>query len=242
VIVLKNQLTTEDIRLDRIAQFDERSRRFPVKTTLEKKEWRSYTWRCEQWFDQGREGACVAYALAHECAARPAETRGMHDKWLKEDVYWEAQKIDPWPGGSYPGASPFYEGTSVLAGVKILHKKNFFREYRWAFGIEDLILGVGYNGPAVIGVNWYHDMYFPDENGMISKSGSLLGGHAVLVRGVDLNNETVTIRNSWGQNWGDNGDCYMKIHELESLLHENGEAVFFMDRETVPMVPYSFGL
>ena len=244
MIKLKDGTTSEYNQLDRITQFDEKSRNYPLASSIENKEWRSYTWRCNEVFDQGKDGACVAYALGHELAARPAEVRGINDRWLKEDVYWEAQKIDPWPGGSYPGAGtssePFYEGTSVLAGVKILHSKGFFQEYRWAFSIDELILGLGRKGPAVIGVNWFEGMLYPDSKGYIHKTGNPVGGHAVLVRGVNLKKEHVLIRNSWGMGWGKNGDCYMKIGELETLLKDRGEAVFLNSRTASPMVPYKF--
>lgn len=243
-IILKDRSRTEMIQLDRLRQFDQRSLKYSIMDTIEKPNLRSYTWRCEQWFDQGKEGACVAYALAHELAARPAEVEGIHDKWLKEKVYWEAQKIDPWDGGSYPGAGsmeePFYEGTSVLAGVKVLHSYGFFKEYRWAFSIDDLLYGLGHSGPAVIGCDWYEGMVNPDSNGFIKPTGRPLGGHAVLVRGLNVKDETVTIRNSWGKSWGVDGDCYMKFEDLEMLLRNYGEAVFLDTRTASPMVPYDF--
>jgi hypothetical protein len=229
-VILRNNIEVEDQRLDRIQQFDERSREFPIRSLLQAKTPRSYTWRCNEWYDQGREGACVAYSLGHELAARPAEVRGINDKWLVQNVYWEAQKIDPWSGGSYPGAKPFYEGTSILAGVKILHKKKLFETYRWAFNLNDVLLGVSHNGPAVIGVNWYTGMFFPDSKGYIKPTGSLAGGHAVLVRGVNMKKQHVVIRNSWGKNWGVNGDCYLSFDDLGRLLSERGEAVFMVKR------------
>jgi hypothetical protein len=228
-MILKDETSVEDHRLDRLVQFDERSRSFSIKA-LEPKKPRSYTWRCNEWFDQGHEGACVAYALGHELASRPAEQKGIYDKWLVENVYWEAQKIDPWAGGIYPGATPIYEGTSVLAGVKILHKKKFFKEYRWAFNFNDLIAGIGYNGPAVLGLNWYEGMFDTDSDGFIKPSGYIAGGHAVLARAVNVKTGVVTIRNSWGKSWGRGGDCYIKFADLERLLYERGEAVFLVGR------------
>ena len=233
-LILKDGTQVEDKALDRLEEFDEKSRNFPITAVNKDKSFRSYTWRCLDWFDQGREGACVGFALGHELAARPAEVRGMHYDWLVRDVYWEAQKIDPWPGGSYPGANPRYDGTSILAGVKVLHKKKFFGEYRWAFGIDDLIMGLGRNGPATLGIPWYQNMYHPDSNGYIRKGGLRVGGHAILARAVNVRTETITLRNSWGKSWGKDGDCYIKFHDLEALLKERGEAVFMLNRTAKP--------
>lgn len=228
-MILRDDSTTENPRLGRLVQFDERSRAYSIPLVPGRKH-RSYTWRCNEWFDQGEQGACVAYALGHELAGRPAETRNIHDQWLVENVYWEAQKIDPWEGGSYPNANPFYEGTSILAGVKVLHKKRFFREYRWAFSFNDLINGLGYNGPAVLGLNWYQGMNEVDADGFIRPTGFIEGGHAILARAVNVRKQVVTLRNSWGKAWGIEGDCYISFTDLERLMYEHGEAVFLMKR------------
>jgi hypothetical protein len=175
-------------------------------------------------------GNCVAFALGHELNARPAEVKNIPEPWLVKGVYWEAQRTDPWEGGSYPGANPFYEGTSVLAGVKVLQKAGAFQEYRWAFSMNDIIMGVGYNGPAVIGVNWYEGMFNPDKNGFIRPTGFLGGGHAVMLKGVNVRKRIFTIRNSWGRSWGKNGDCYITFDDLNTLMNQRGECVFLMKR------------
>lgn len=231
-VTLRDGSTTQDPRLSRLVDFDPRSRDFPIRSAAVTKKPRSYTWRCEEWFDQGREGACVGFALGHELAARPAEFRGLDYGYLVNNVYHEAQKIDQWTGGSYPGAVPQYDGTSVLAGVKVLHKRGFFKSYRWAFGIDDLVLGLGHNGPAVLGINWYNGMSDPDANGFITPTGGISGGHAILARAVNVKKGYITLRNSWGKSWGKDGDCYITIADMDKLLQERGEAVFLLNRTT----------
>lgn len=231
-IKLKNNQTTEDIRLDRVIQFDERSRGYSIADLRTSSNLRSYTWRCNDWFDQGREGACVGFALGHELAARPAEVSGLDYNYLIQEIYWEAQKIDPWEGGAYPDANPRYDGTSVLAGVKRVQKLGWIEGYRWAFNIEDVLYGLGHNGPAVLGVAWYDSMYTPDENGFIKPTGNLVGGHAILARAVNVREGYVTLRNSWGKDWGKDGDCYITFEDLEALLKQNGECCFLLKRKT----------
>lgn len=127
-------------------------------------------------------------------------------------------------GNSYPGASPFYEGTSVLAGMKVLQRMGYVEEYRWAFGLDDLVLAVGHTGPAVIGIPWFTDMFDVRSCGHIHVGGQVAGGHAILVKGVSVKHKTFTLHNSWGASWGNGGDCKVSWDEMEYLLHQQGEA------------------
>ena len=253
---LKDGSITSDSRLDRLVEFDERSRSYPLTEVLAPHlRPRGYTWRITKntVLDQGPDGSCVGFAVANELLARPAEVRfgsGVEARrFAKEDIYWEAQKIDPWPGGSYPGADPFYEGTSILAGVKVAQRIGYFLEYRWTFNLHDLVIGLGYNGPAVVGVNWTTDMYYPDSKGFVRPTGNVVGGHAILARGVklkfnrhnfdwwnrtwedvDIRSSYVRFRNSWGPGYGLDGDFKMTLLDLDVLLDQRGESVFFIKR------------
>lgn len=51
-------MSAVDPRLDRLPEFDERSRGFRAVAGIEDRPPRPYTWRCPVWLDQGREGAC----------------------------------------------------------------------------------------------------------------------------------------------------------------------------------------
>lgn len=224
--MLKDGTTPADPRLGRLPQFDERSRAFPIMATLATAptEPRGYTWRCSSTLDQGAEGSCVGHAWAHELIARPAEATGVDHPYARERIYWEAQRLDDWPGGAYPGATPGYEGTSVLAGAKVVAGLGAMAEYRWAFGLHELAMGVGYKGPAVLGLNWYSGMFDPDADGFVRPTGSIAGGHAILCRAVSVSRRTFTLHNSWGPGWGMAGDCVVSWDDMERLLGEGGEA------------------
>jgi len=223
--ILKNNYQTKDPRLTRVPQFDERSKTFSIKDTIMTDVPRSYTWQCSTHLDQGNEGACVGFAFAHELIAKPSVIPNIDAKFAREKIYWEAQKNDDWPGGEYPTATPVYEGTSVLAGVKTIQKLGFIKEYRWAFGLNDLILAVGHKGPAVLGVNWYESMFDPYECGFLHVEGEVSGGHAILCKGVNVSEKYFILHNSWGPTWGQNGDAKISFNEMEKLLSEDGEAV-----------------
>lgn len=230
---LKDGTAVEDVRLARLRQFDEKSRNYPIRTIVKMTAPRSYTWPCLQHLDQGTEGACVGFSLAHELIAKPVAAKNITAKFASEKIYWEAQKIDPWAGGAYPGASPKYEGTSVLAGVKVVHALGHIGEYRWAFGLDDLVLAVGHCGPAVIGVNWYDGMFDAHSCGYIHVTGSIAGGHAILCKGVNIKGRYFVLHNSWGRTWGHNGDAKIGWDDMDRLLHEGGEAVIPIQRATV---------
>lgn len=263
MVTLKDGTEVLDSRLDRIVLFDEESRKYPVRAMKSvKRKPRSYTWRLEAPYviDQGNEGACVGFAITNELMARPSEVK-FRDQSLAQDfaranIYWAAQREDPWPGGAYPGASPRMDGTAVLTGMKVARRLGYFKEFRWAFGLEDVVLGVGYVGPCVIGINWHHSMYRADENGFIWDNGPIAGGHAILIRAVkivwteagksvparergwadvDLDKSYVVLRNSWGAEFGDEGDCKMTLRVLGRLLDAQGEAVFAVGRTETPV-------
>lgn len=235
--VLKNDNVTKDKRMDRIVQFDERSRNFPVMATIENPNPRSFTWPCDVYNDQGKEGACVGFAWSHELAAKPVVIPTNNKTALS--IYNKAKTLDEWPGEEY-------SGTSVLAGAKAVQSlvlnsgKHAMPEYRWAFGVDDLQVAVGRKGPAVLGVKWYDSMYTPDSLGFIRPVGNLVGGHAILCRGVkftrldntkpltldnvDRDRSYFILRNSWGRKWGKQGDCYITVRDMDTLLQQDGEA------------------
>lgn len=229
-IKLRDGSTTTDKRLNRIVQFDKKSRKYPIRAVIEGDEPRSYTWPCSKHLDQGSEGACVGFSLAHELIAKPVVVKGITSTFAIEKIYWEAQRNDPWAGGSYPGAKPRYEGTSVLAGVKAVQALGYISEYRWAFGLEDLILAVGRCGPAVLGVNWYEGMFEPHSCGYLHVTGEIAGGHAILCKGVNIKAKYFVLHNSWGTSWGNNGDAKISFEEMEYLLNEDGEACIPLKR------------
>jgi hypothetical protein len=211
----KLKFSRKDPRLDRLIKFDPRSRAYPIRATIDARKPRSYTWSCGVWLDQGQEGACTGFAVCHEAAARPCVVSVSED--VARQVYYRARVLDEWPGENY-------EGSSVLAAVKAGQERGWYDEYRWAFGLEDLKLALGYKGPAVLGVYWYEGMTNVDAAGFIRPTGQLVGGHAILANGISLKQKCVRLHNSWGKGWGRSGDCFISFDDLGVLLSQDGEA------------------
>lgn len=205
---------------------DKRSRKFPIRELLgAPRKLRSYTWACDTFLDQGREGACVGFAWAHELAAKPFIIKNVTNK-TGHDIYKAAQKLDQWPGENY-------EGTSVLAGAKAVKNLHAIEEYRWAFGLDDVLQTLAYYGPVVLGVNWFEGMYSPDTHGFIHVTGRKVGGHAILARGINVKEKYIRLHNSWGKKWGMDGDCFLSFDDLGVLLKQRGEACIITKRKKV---------
>ena len=242
-VMLRDGSTTEDPRLDRLISYDYRSKAYPIRSVARvsvARQARSYTWRMPSVLDQGPDGACVGFSFAHDALARPAEIAGVDFTYAKEQLYWPAQREDEWPGGSYPGADPFYEGTSVLAGVKRYQALGFCKSYHWAFGVTELALGVGYLGPAVLGVWWTEGMFDTDDKGFIHPTGAKMGGHAIICTGVSVPGRFFRLRNSWGPHWpheGANGTVKVSWDDMAVLLGDQGEAVIPTSRVRLKTLP-----
>ncbi len=179
---------------------------------------------------------CVGYGVTNELRFNPVPVLDLGTTFARESIYWAAQKIDPWPGGSYPGASPRYEGTSVRAGVKIAARLGYVGEYRWAFNESEMALAITL-GPIIIGVDWYEGMYRPDSRGYLRPTGRKVGGHCCLVVGLKVTGATTgyyTIYNSWGPNWGVNGTARITRADMHQLKSDGGDACLITQRFNPP--------
>ena len=222
---------------DWVSQHDPKSRKYAVRSVLKQRniEKKPTLWQEGIVLDQGSEGACVGFAWTGELLAEPeapkAQPSFSYANSLALSFYKEAQKIDQWPGENY-------EGTSVLAGAKIMQQAGFIGEYRWCFGIDDVRDAVISEGPVVIGVPWFDGMYDTRSNGLVKLAGKSTGGHAILITGYhprmrfgNVTEEVFRWRNSWGTDYGINGSGWIKVKDLSKLLSDNGEACVPMQRE-----------
>jgi hypothetical protein len=233
---LKNGLYVEDIMLDRIPDFDQASRAYPIAAALTSEQQKTPV--TKYWsmpdgapvLDQGQEGACVGFGITNELRCTPVPIPGLDAVFAKQKIYWPAQEGDPWPGGSYPGATPTYEGTSVHAGIKVAKDDGYYGVYRWGFSEPEMALGLSYLGPAVIGINWYSGMYQPNSKGFLKPTGDNVGGHCILVCGLDVKGKYYTLYNSWGADWGNNGTAKVSRTDMAKLLKQDGECAIITDR------------
>ena len=124
----------------------------PAKGIVDAPSWNAY-------YDQGSEGRCVQFGISrlmsHLNRRRYNVKETPEGRWL----YWQAQMMDEWDGGEYPGGKPTYSGTSVRAGLEVVRQRGLIRErqahpwpddgisaYRWVQDIDDLLAALGRQG------------------------------------------------------------------------------------------------
>lgn len=199
---------------DRVPQFDDASRRYPIRTLVQGRKPRSYTWSCDVWLDQGSHGYCVGYAWAHELAARPVVVPQVTDD-TANSLYWTSRRWANLPDNE--------EGSTVLAGAKAAMQAGRLKEYRWAFDLDDWIAAIGLHGPGVAGLDWTEGMMRPDEEGIIRATGATLGGHAIAITGVNLRRGLFKLHQSWGRGFGIGGELYLPFEDADVLRRRQGE-------------------
>jgi len=175
----------------------------------------------EETLDQGSTPHCVGFGWAGWGNCAPID-----DGWMNDDghaIYYECKAIDGDPKGE--------NGSYVRSGAKAM--KNRGRLSAYAFGsLNDARTFVLSQGPAVIGIDWYDGMFYPDASGVIEPTGGYAGGHCVLLYGAD--DEYAYIQNSWGEGWGISGCCKMRWDALAVAFGRYGEACAAVELELTP--------
>lgn len=219
--------------LGRFPAVDERDEQYPLESVMKTAEqltpddekalergWR-YWWTGGWWGNQGATPQCVAYSWLHHLEDGPItkepKSPGAGPAANPTRVYDMAQRRDEWPGERY-------DGTSIRGGAKAMVDLGLIKEYRWANSIETIIRTLLVEGPIVFGSYWYRDMFYPDQDGIISVSGDIVGGHAYLLNGVNTKTGIVRFKNSWGRGWGKKGFGYLYVNDLVKLLDRWGDA------------------
>jgi len=211
--------------LGRNINHDPRSRAFAFdgsSITLKSTRWH----RNVPCFDQGNLGSCTGNSAVGLISTDPYFSilpAGTElDEKVAVSVYSDATKIDNAPG-SYP---PNDTGSDGLSVAKVLQSRGLISGFTHCFSLNDVLAALTQH-PIMIGVNWYHNMFHPDSNGILNIPAGdyVAGGHEFILDEIDVERQLVGMQNSWGADWGvDNGRAYMSFDTLGRLLQEQGDA------------------
>lgn len=200
---------------------------------------RRKTWRIGgKSLDQGSTGTCVGHAWKNFLRCAPIRTEIGPTPW---DIYRKAISVDEWTDNDAEiidiNNANLQSGTSVRAGAQTMIEFGRLKSYLWAFDLQSVIEWVLTQGPLVLGINWYSTFNNPDHEGIIklSETSTILGGHAILCRGINLKTSLATLENSWGDTWGKSGACYIPLSTLERLIHEQGECCTAIETKILPI-------
>lgn len=181
------------------------------------------SWLTRRLFDQGSSPRCTAEAATGLLVTKPY--LGTFTGWRKYDspderqaLYLTSQDYDPWPGHDY-------DGTSTDAPLKVLRERGEISSYRWLFGETQLRRWVTDYGPAFVGTYWLMDMFYPADNGVLSVSGEVAGGHAYRIVQANARMRAYRVVNSWGKSWGQSGRAWIRFDDMARLLADEGDAV-----------------
>ena len=220
-IKLRDNTTTLDPKLDLCFDWDVRNRMFGVSHVPSLNPI-NRLWHCEEYFNQGQEGACAGFAAAHAFACGPIVTECTETDARR--YYKVGQRHDRWEGEDY-------SGTDLLGVAKGLKNElELINGYLWNFGLRDVIMTVGHSGPVIAGLSWTEGMHQPSADGLIRPTGKVLGGHAIMIQGVNVDFQYFVLHNSWGKDYGRGGNVYMLFQDFEYLLMQGGQAMFLMEK------------
>lgn len=186
-----------------------------------------YHWDSAWHGDQGFTSMCTAFAALHAMADGPVTHKGRNPLEDPGALYSFIQAIDREMGLDFGPEG----GATMLALAKALHRKGWISAYLWGYTVADLVSALQL-GPVLIGVDWYEGMDDPQGRRgekVLRAVGTVRGGHAIVVNGIDLDDGMVRLRNSWGRSWGDGGHGLLPIEDVEWLIADGGEVLTFME-------------
>ena len=199
-----------------------------------------YTRKMSPVRDQGKEAACVGFAVAS--GMKEYQEFLDYQKLVilsPRFVYNEARKID---------GSPSQEGTTLRASMQVLEKFGVCEEKFWPYAFDqkntpkkgaktnarkfrvkayarilnlnDLRLSLFSKGPVVLGVEVFSGM-IQTKTGIVplpKKGEASLGGHAIAAVGYDDGKKLIKFKNSWSVKWGQNGYGFLPYAYIERYM------------------------
>jgi hypothetical protein len=176
---------------------------------------------------QGELGACAAMTLWSAREFEPGIKR--LDSESAIDFYFRVQMEDSFPGGEYAGADPRAGGTSLEDCLETARRLGYIKSWCRATTLEEIIIGIGYYGTALFGMQWTMGMVEPGPDHICRPIGRVVGGHGTAGTFVRLDKKLIGGPNSWGDTWNRYGWWMMTFDGIEDRLARGGQC-YFMEK------------
>lgn len=138
---------------------------------------------------------------------------------LVQPLYREETRLDPFSGAWEPNDT----GSDGLSSAKTLKNHGWISGYLHATSLAACHEAIQ-QGPFMIGILWYQNMFYPDTGGVVTPGGAIAGGHEIECNEYDLTRDLWWFVNSWTPDWGKNGRFALTSATLQSLLSQQGDA------------------
>jgi hypothetical protein len=162
--------------------------------------------------DQGPNGTCVDYCLRSLLAAEPIS----QNPCKPLEIYKAARKLGKTPDD--------VEGSQLNYAVDYLISKNIVKKDYWTNDADQVALYLNTISPIVMTIPWYERMNKTEKDGRILCNGNPIGFHAILGFRYDGLKDRIWLRNSWGKDFGINGNGYVTMKDLAKLMNKGGLA------------------
>lgn len=147
--------------------------------------------------DQGSEGSCVSQSLWELYNFR-SKFNPRTDQFTSDPAWVFHQRKDKSLNGMTPREA-----------LEIMKNNGMISSYARITNILALKKAILANGGALVA------MIAKSDNNDFWNGSSILGGHAVAAIGYD--NDNIYFKNSWGTEYGDNGEYYLPIDQFNAV-------------------------
>jgi C1A family cysteine protease len=191
--------------------------------------------------DQGNLGSSVGFAMAYTLEYYIFKQLNKKVILSPLFIYYHARKI--------AGTEKIDAGAFIKDAVKVTQDTGAVEEKEWPYNItkfavqppkkldksthyfvinvspvksvKQLKNALSNYGPVIIGISIYES--FLTNTGMVKMPTSkenVIGGHAISLVGFDDQTQFFKFKNSWGENWGENGYGYIPYDYMEKFSDE----------------------
>jgi C1A family cysteine protease len=200
--------------------------------------------------DQGICGSCWAFAATAALESRVLITSNMPDTDLNlsEQSMVSCDKNN-WGcgGGDLDTAAEFLKTTGIpleacypyASGESAIDgecggcadwRQNTYRITSFdsvAASAEAIKSALVQYGPVIVGMTIYEDFLYYQSGIYRHVTGSVLGGHAIVIVGYDDADQSWILKNSWGPDWGESGFFRMAADTNEADIEEDAYALTY---------------